>query len=325
MIRKVFLATLNYDHPQTGMSRAFAGVFGSGNVAEYDYYQAHRAGKPIQVVTSEFIAAAKAFQPDWIWMQVQGSGVISAPGVEEVKKALPRCVISHWMGDLRTHVDAYLTSICRATHLTLISNRGQYDLFRSAGAPEVRYCQIGLDWDEDIIGLPWVPPFPVPDVVLCGNHYGDSFPGTGAREIAVKTLMDAHVNVGVVGGQWPRGYPVVGICTVKQQLQVYRKAKAVLSISHYNEIPGFYSDRLLIAMASGTPVVALYCPGLHYDVAWDSVYIYNDTAKLPDIVAKAMEDREIGARSRAAAIRNHSWFSRITDLLPVIEKIRAGL
>jgi len=325
MIRKVLLATLNYDHPQTGMFRAFAGVFGPGNVAEYDYYQAHRHGKPIQVVTSEFVAAAKAFQPDWIWMQVQGSGIISSNGIEEVGRALPRCVISHWMGDLRVHVDSYLTSICRAAHLTLISNRGQHELFKAAGAREVRYCQIGLDWDEDVMGLPWTPTFSVPDVVLCGNHYGDSFPGTKAREEAVQTLMDAHVNVGIVGGQWPRGYPVVGACTVKQQLGVYRKAKVCLSVSHYNDIPGFYSDRLLIAMASGTPVVAHYCPGLHYDVPWDSVYTYSDVARLPDLVAKAMEDREIGARSRAAAIRNHSWFSRITDLLPVIEKIRAGL
>lgn len=329
MIRKVFVSNINYDHPQTGMNKAFEGFFGKENVTHYDYFQRARdTNYGMELVNDEFLQAAVNSKPDWMWLQLQNTAIISAKTIQKVRDALPKCVITHWMGDCRHEVDDYLASICKVTDVTFTSSIGYLGLYLAAGATIAKYLQIGLDWDEDVLGLPaWDPPYPVPDVVFIGNHYGDRFPATSQREAAARALFEAGINVGVVGDGWgKKGVPIVGNCTVKQQHHVWKRAKVGISVNHYQNIEGYYSDRHLIAMASGTPLVCQYIPKLeeHFknneELAW-----FNNTDELRNIVKNLLENpsrrAEIGAAGRRKVIKDHTWFNRIQEVYCLIEDL----
>lgn len=326
---KVLAATINYDHPQRGMLHALRGIFGETNVVDFDYLTLSKQ-HGAESTNTQLVATARAFQPDWVWLQLQDTGVITPAALGQVRAACPQAVLTHWTGDARPHVSPYLGSICKAADLTLTSAAGLIPRFQAAGAKHAEYLQIGVDWEEDVQGLPaWEPPFRVPSVVFCGSYYGSTFAeGTRDREQAIRALQAAKIDVGIVGTGWPRNYPVVGRCDVKQQVHVYRRAQVALNVNHFNGLTSYYSDRQLIAMVSGTPLVCHYMPelerefqnGLH--CLW-----YRTEAELVEAVQKLLADpargRDMGRAARAEIIRNHTWFTRVLSVLPRVEALRA--
>lgn len=321
-IQRCLALTLNYDHPQNGQMAALRALV--PDVVEIDYLN-----MPANEANAKVLEAAHHFRPDWIWAQLQETNVVSADTLREAKRICPTARVTHWTGDCRQEVSPYLSSICEATDTTLISSVGQLPMFRAAGAKDARYMQIGVDWEEDVLGLPeWIPPFKVPEVVFCGGFYGDKFPGTKDRLDCIRALQDDGIDVGVVGPGWPGDINMVGQCTVKQQHHVYRRAKVVLSINHFNDIENYYSDRHLIAMASGTPVVAKSIPGL-----WEDFDVVQELAPFvvaedPVVMVKEVERllkkdpwlrSSMGRRARQEIMKNHTWFARFSKLISEIE------
>jgi hypothetical protein len=339
-INRVLVAPLNYSHRQRGQVEAFREVFGKDNVREFDFMAIHRQGDN---PNTRLIACALEFKPDWIWLQVQGVDVIHGTTIERIKREMPRCLITHWMGDLRLEVAPGLADICKTTHVTLLSNadKTQYEMYRKAGAREVAYLQIGLD-PEDILttrGNDWDPPFEVPDVVFCGGYYGHvpAFAqGTKERLEAIRALLASGIHVGVVGTGWPSDIPVIGACTPKQQVHVYKRAKVALSINHFNHLERYYSDRHLIAMASGTPVAAFFVPGLEHEFCdGQECLMWDSTGRLISAVKNLLDGgpfdwktdgdgyrmemwanaAAIGASGQRAVLQRHTWPARIRRLV----------
>ena len=328
---KVLLATINYDHPQRGMLHAFQGLFGERNVWEYDYLDKQRTGLRPEQLNEGFYSTISRYQPDWVWMQLQDTNVIQPYAIEEARRQCRQPVVfTHWTGDCRPTVSPYLSSICRATDLTLTSAKGQLPLFQAAGAHLVKYLQIGLDWDEDLFpAAPWVPHFEVPAIVFCGSYYGSNFPkGTLEREAAIRALQAAGLPVGIVGNGWPGSFPIIGACGVKEQVHVYRRAKVALNVNHFNDIERYYSDRQLIAMASGTPLVCRKVPGLEHEfLDHEDCVFFEDEHELVEhcrwLLDNPKKAQLIGECGRATVLQHHTWFSRILEVLPVVEEIRA--
>jgi hypothetical protein len=170
-LRRVLVAPLNYDGPQEGQLHAFRGIFGVDDVLEFDYMAEQRRGLDDDAVTRRFVDAARGFRPDWIWMQFHGTEVPRPWGVTEIRRDLPACAVTQWMGDARPVPPPALVAMCHATHATFVSNAGQVPLYLAAGAPRAAYVQVGLDWAAHVLGLPeWTPPFRVPEVVFVGHH-----------------------------------------------------------------------------------------------------------------------------------------------------------
>lgn len=323
-IRRVLVAPLNYSHRQEGQYQAFREVFGDG-VQEFDYMHYVRQDKSPD---KKLIAAAEKFSPDWIWLQLQNSEAIRPETLAELRRRWPRCLVTHWMGDCRPQVASYLASVCRETHGTLISSVGQIPLYRAVGAPRVTYCQIGLDTAADLDGIPpWDPSFRVPEVVFCGGYYGhvaEFARGTAQRLATLTALTRAGLDVGVVGGGWPSDIRTVGECHVKQQHHVYRRAKVVVAVNHFNDVDRYYSDRLLIAMASGTPVVAWHVPGLEHEFT-NMLHLILATSeadfvdRVKWLLAHPAEAAAIGRAGREKAARDHTWTARIRQILPTVE------
>jgi spore maturation protein CgeB len=329
VINRVLVAPLNYSHRQVGQIEAFRRVFGDLNVLEVDWWREVQLGNNPGAVLVE---AARVFKPDWVWLQIQGSDSFPPVSLDRLREAVPGCYVTHWMGDCRAKVPDTLADICRRTHATLISNVGQGDMYKKAGAPRVHYVQIGLD-PEDLVDT-GPPPFKVPDVVFIGNYYGhvtDFAEGNATRLATVRELAaDPRISVGVVGAGWPKDVPVVGTCHVKQQHAVYSRAKVALSINHFNTIDRYYSDRHLIAMASGTPVVAKYVPGLELEFEPDvECVMANSPREILYRVETLLADDQlrgaIGLRGSVRALKDHTWYERIHRLRPLVEEWRNAL
>lgn len=332
-IKRVLIAAINYDHPQRGMIKAWADRY-PHNVREYDFLQRNRDGLTYEDINLEFVAFARDYRPDLLFMQLQESGVIQPDSLRAIREALPRTVVAHWMGDCRVSVSDYLAGICRITHVSLVSNVGQlymYDYF--AGPGRSKYLQIGLDWDEDVLGLPaWNPPFRVPDVVFCGGYYPESFPdGTSERVQTIRAIQNAGVDIGVVSpGPWPADIPYAGSCTVKQQHHVWKRAKVCLNVNHFNQIERYYSDRQLISMASGKPVVCWGVPGLErefQDRKHCLFFRYPQEAvhRVLELLGNPTLAAQIGAAGREEVLKNHTWAKRVEEVLPELERIHASL
>lgn len=328
MIKKILSATINADHPQLGMEDAFRAIYGAENVRVYDYLKRFRETNNKGIVNEEFARACAEFKPDWLWMQLQMTNVITPQTIEHIRGILPGCVISHWMGDLRSSVSPDLAALSCATDVTLISNAGQLDKFRELGAKVVEYCQIGLDWKEDVEGIPeWTPPFRVPPVVFCGNYYGSTFPGSAQRIEGVKALRAAGIDVGVLGTGWPGDIPVIGQCHVKQQHHVWKRAVVAININNFNDVLRYYSDRQIIAMASGTPLVCAYIPGLEEEFQNDVHCLWFKTPQeLVDHVKRLLADEalrtRIGEAGRAEVLRAHTWEARFREWGPRMEELQ---
>ena len=337
MINKILMATINYDHPQRGMEGAMSFIFGAKNVFHYDYLTEQKLGAKKGLINSMMLEVAKRLQPDWVWLHLQDSEVIEAPTLLELRRLFPKAVLTHWTGDVRNSVSPYLSSICKAAHLTLISSVGQIPMFKEAGASDVQYCQVAVDWDEDVRGMVGAPPrWAVPDVIFMGSYYpagvaGSLFPGTVDRIKMVNLLMKTlGRKFGVVGRGWPPGTPVLGHCNVKEQYHIWKRAKVGINVNHYNDIEGYYSDRQLIAMVSGTPLVCKYIPGLEREFENGKHCLwYKELDELPVLVQKLLDDPDLRARigtaGRLEVMRNHTWLARLIDLIPVVEGIQAGL
>lgn len=332
-VRNVLLLPLNYDHVQHGMIDGFRQVFGSDRVAVFDYMCAtpRPLGPPTRSVDDvrvDFCEYIHQRKPDLVFMQLQETGVIHADTIRAARGFSPKTVFAHWTGDYRPVISPYVESICRATDLTFASSVGQLKDFTLAGAADVNYMQIGIDWGPDVLGIPaWEPPFTVPEIVFCGNHYADGpwAAGTAQRLADIRALKARGFDIGVVGTGWPADIPVVGQCAVKQQHHVYTRAKVVLSVSHENTVDRYYSDRLLIAMASGTATVARHFPGLEDDFPDGVLPAYSTETELFEIIAdmRATEEwrKVVGLSQRAYVRATASWFSRITQqLLPMVEE-----
>lgn len=330
---RVLVLPLNYDHPQLGMISAFQHAFGSRNVDVFDYLAVYRGlGEKPELrglVDDGFLARVRTFQPDWIFAQLQETDVISPAALAAARHAGgQRAYVTHWTGDYRPQLMPYTCEVSRACDLTMASSRGQLVDFTKAGSPDVMYVQIGLDWDEDVLGLPpWTPPFAVPEVVFLGNHYagGPWVQGTAERLAVAQALQQAFGwRFGVVGHGWlGNGVNVVGTCTVKQQHHVWKRAKVAINVNHENHVANYYSDRLLIAMASGTPVVTWRVPGLEDEFVIDEDLL---VATSPDGFVAATQRlladpyrHLVGANGRDKVMREHSWYARLLQILPEIE------
>lgn len=323
-VRKILAGAIN---PEGGMVQGFRAVFGAENVWSFDHAGLSKAGVPRAEISSSFVEAARQHQPDWVWLQIHDRDTLLPEAIQEVKNLLPSCVVTHFMGDYRPVIGELLASIAQVCHLALVSNEDQPKDFVEAGAPEAMYCPIAADWSEDILGIPdWDPPFRVPDVVFCGSNYGDVFPGTKDRETAARYLMDSGLDFGIVGKGWPSNFPMVGHCSRNQQVQIYRRAKVVLSINNYNTVRRYYSNRQFVALASGRPVVVKTVPGIQDDFKdGEDCVFYTKPKHLPKIVESILEDPtwayQLGCGGRSVVLERHTWFSRILKVLPRIEMI----
>jgi len=321
---KVLYLPLNFgDVVQSGVYDAFREAGAELQVFDFFHiYQAHRKRKTI--VREQLLKKALGFRPDLIHMQIQHTNIIDAKTIKTIKTRLPKTIISNWTGDVRVYVPKSYREMARQSDFNFISSTGQIDMFQKAIGKPIKYWQIGYNPKL------YFPPRKMPkkfiwDACFVANYNKrESYPGRAAREqtslILKKQFGDRFC---LYGGSWPRKYDSKGSLDQKRVAQAYHKSMCLISVSHFNDLNHYFSDRLLMCMASGRPTISLSFP------KWESYF----TDKCDLVIADSVEDipnkvkwlknnpdiaNYIGKSGAEKARAEHTYFSRINELFDMV-------
>lgn len=281
----------------------------------YDFYGVWERTHNKTTVSNEFLNKVRTFQPQLIHMQLQFTGLIDAHIISEARKISPGVVITNWSGDVRSMAIPNFTNVANVVDYSLISSTGQLDMYRQAGCTNIRYWQIGYD-----------PKFNYPmysteftyDVSFLANNYGNTFPDGPLRYSVAGNLRSTFGNrFGLFGS----GYhpPAPGIDPINAN-KVYNSSICALSISNFNNISHYFSDRLLYCIASGRPTITWHFPGIEsYFIEGQEIFVARSVNDVVDIVNYCKANPEVatqvGINGYNRAVREHTFTSRIIELL----------
>jgi glycosyltransferase involved in cell wall biosynthesis len=156
------------------------------------------------------------------------------------------------------------------------------------------------------------------DVSFLGNNYGPIFPDGNLRFSVANTLRSHFGSrFGLFGSGYSPGAPVA---QPSQANEVYNNSVCTLSISHFNSVSHYFSDRLLHCLASGRPTITWYFPGFEsYFIEGKEIFVARSADDIVDIVnyCKTNPDiaKQIGMNGYQRALKEHTFTSRVMELL----------
>lgn len=266
-------------------------------------------------IKNDFLNHVKNFQPHLIHMQLQFTGLLDVDAFQQARKICPGVVITNWSGDVRATAQPTFTSISNSIDYSLISSTGQLDLYQKSGCPNIKYWQIGYD---PKVAFPLNKTNFKYDISFTGNNYGNTFPDGPLRYSAVQDLISAF---GDKFGLFGANYPGMNKSTLPHESnEIYNDSLCVLSISNFNSISHYFSDRLLLCLASGRPTISWNFPGCEdYFVDKRDIFIANSNKDIIDAVkyckANPKIANEIGYNGHTKVVKEHTFTSRVIELL----------
>jgi len=215
----------------------------------------------------------------------------------------------------------------------LYSSMSQVRAHRSRGMHRAAYLQIGFDEDryypgEDDRGACRY------DAVFLGNNYDDrnwsSMPGHGAdlrRAIVREMQSQLGDRFGLFGSGW--GSAATHLAPASSG-DIYRDARFAISLSLCSHLERYTSDRLLRALACGTPVLMkTFSDQASFGlVSGQNVLTWDRAGEALSLLrawsAPERHDalRELGWSGASLARTHHSWGARMLELIPLIAAAR---
>jgi len=272
-------------------------------------------------VAHEFLTKVKKFQPNLIHMQLQFTGLIDASVIAEARKLSPGVVITNWTGDVRDSAQKPFLDTAHEVDLSLISSTGQLEMYRRAGCKNVKYWQIGY---HPKVNYPMNLDLFKYDVSFLGNNYGHTFPDGHLRTGVVDSLRSTY---GVKFGMFGTGYvPACPTIEPVRANEIYNQSVCALSISHFNNVSHYFSDRLLHCLASGRPTITWYFPGVEsYFIEGKEIFTARSVKEITDIVEYCKSNpeiaRQVGMNGYQRVLKEHTFTSRVVELLHMTDLI----
>jgi spore maturation protein CgeB len=248
-------------------------------------------------------------------MQLQFTGLIDASVLMEARRLSPGVVISNWTGDVRASTQSNFTGVASAIDHSLISSTGQLDMYKQSGCDNVKYWQIGYDPKTS---YPTNKSSFKYDVSFLGNNYGHTFPDGHLRVSIAETL---RATFGSRFGLYGSGYaPAAPMVDPSNANSIYNDSVCALSISNFNNVSHYFSDRLLYCMASGRPTISWHFPGYEsYFIEGKEIFIARSAKEVIDIVSYCKANPEIakqvGMNGYQRVFKEHTFTSRVIELL----------
>jgi len=282
----------------------------------YNFWGHWEATKNRIAVENEFLTKVRQFQPHLIHMQLQFTGVLSANVLNEARAACPGVIMTNWSGDCRAHAMSEFTQVGNAVDYSLISSTGQLEMYRNAGCKNIKYWQIGYD---PKVNFPKNNQDFQYDAVFIGNNYGNTFPDGHIRTGAVSFLNGALSRFKAFGTGYGQGISAIDM---KQTNDIYNQTICPISISNFNNVSHYFSDRLLYCVASGRPTISWYFPGCEsYFVEGSEIFYARSNSDIVNIVNYCKENpevaKQIGINGHKRVLREHTFTSRIIELLNI--------
>jgi spore maturation protein CgeB len=295
---------------QSGTTQAFKRL--GVDLNSYDFWSAWQHNSNKDVIANEFLQRVRTFKPQLIHMQLQFTGIIEPHTLNEARKICPGVIITNWSGDCRANVVSDFTKLTNSLDYSLMSSTGHLAMYRNAGCHNIRYWQIGYD---PTIYRPLHYSKFQHDAVFAGNNYGNTFPDSMLRTNAISFLSAKLPTFKAYGA----GYPGNSI-DPRQMNEVYNKTICPISISNFNNVGHYFSDRLLYCVASGRPTISWYFPGIEsYFIEGSEIFIAKSNQDILDLVNYCKENpdvaTQVGINGARRVAREHTYDSRIIELL----------
>lgn len=322
MIRVMFLP-LNYgDVIQSGVYDAFrqAGC----QLEIFDYFMIYMKRKNSRAVRDDLINRVRRFRPHLLHMQIQHTTIIDARTIAKIKADFPETIVTNWTGDVRNYVPPTFRRLSDVSDFNLISSTGQLDLFEKATGRRPLYWQIGYN---PRLCFPAAVPNSkfLCDAIFIGHHNTrENYPGAPTRLKACQILRrDLKSRFHLYGSGWPRDLRSLGSMDQRKVNTAYHNSACCISISHYNELNHYFSDRLLMCMASGRPTISLSFPNWEsYFIDGCDLMIADNVNEIPSKVKFLVENPDvanyIGSQGAAKVYAEHTYLSRIKELLSLV-------
>jgi len=289
----------------------------------FDYFKKYHQTKNIQTTRQSLINIAKRFKPHLIHLQIQHTSIIDYKTIQRLKAENPRTIVTNWTGDVRNYVPPTYKKISEVADFNLISSTGQISMFENSLGKRVNYWQIGFN-----------PKLYFPknkggqfkhDCVFIGHHNSrENYPGAAQRLKACTLLRRAFNDRFLLhGSHWPKSLRSRGALDQRKVNEAYSNSLCNISISHYNDLENYFSDRLLMCMASGRPTIALKFPGWQSFFAdMGDIVIARSIDEIPNKVRMLVDNPDlanyIGQNGAAKVMAEHTYYSRIIELLEMV-------
>lgn len=286
------------------------------NLEVFNFLSLWERTKNKENVANNFLQIVKNFQPDLIHTQIQFSGIIEASTFKKAKDICPKAIITNWTGDCRAIPDPSFIRLSHACDYSLISSTGQIPIYENAGCKNLRYWQIGYSpkvyYPKKYTNFKY-------DISFIGNHYG-SFPDSKLR---YETCFELHKSLNDRAGIFGAGYSFgARTIDIKEGNEIYNQSICALSISHFNNVSHYFSDRLLYCLASGRPTISWHFPGYEdYFVDGKDIFIARskeDIFKFLNFCKQNPEEaNKVGENGWRKVFHEHTFTSKIIELLNI--------
>jgi len=296
---KILFAPLNvFGSEQIGQRRGMHEVFGKENVVEWDYLHDSELPK------GEF---------DLSWMQLQQNN-LSLDILKDLQARVK--FMTQFTGDIREVVPREFYQRKEYFDLTYIASKGQIPIYEKV-CGKVKYMPIAVD-PVEVIPTKQIPLSNSPKIVFIGNNYV-GFPQSQERLDLCRVLTEHFPNFGVLGIGWPSSVRGFGACPVKEQGNWYSSAKIVICINNFNDVAGYWSERNLWCLASGTPMLMRRFPDIEEHFPPDTCIYFED---INDCIRKVKETlqnpsewyEEMTRKARKLVLTKHNWSCRFKQL-----------
>lgn len=323
MIKVLYLPLNSKDNVQQGMYDAWNDL-SFVNMRVFDFLNIHESGVNISNVNQMFLREVEEFQPDLVHMQLQMTKIILPGSINLAREKLnKKCIFTNWSGDVRNSASKEMIDISKAVDYSFISSVGQLDLYKNSGGKNIEYWQIGYDHK---LFYPLNKKEFKYDLVFAGNAYSQSaFADSKKRTDMVIELKKYFKDRFMIFGS---GYNLnlgqkISSISFKDLNEAYNNSRCILSISNYNDISHYFSDRLLICLASGRPTISYRFPDYETYFSHNSDILIshsvNDIINQVEYCKKNPEFADKIGRNGAAKVKaEHTYKSRAVELLKII-------
>lgn len=267
-------------------------------------------------VNNKFLNHVKEFKPDLIHMQLQMTDVISNQTLVQARRIVPNAVITNWTGDIRKEPSKSFIETSKYVNYSLLSHVGQLQAYKNAGCNNARYWQIG--YDPKNFKPTKFNNFKY-DITFAGSNY-NIFPDSKLRLNIVRNLKKRYGSrFGLFGNGYPKNLKAT-FMPIEKINETYNDSLCVLSVSNFNDISHYFSDRLLMCLASGRPTIMYRFPKYQsYFGHLNDILVANSIDEIISMVEFCKRDlneaNRIGKNGHLKINAEHSFTSRIIELL----------
>lgn len=292
-----------------------------GDVRTFDWL-ARKKAVGVHDMNDELVLECLQFEPDVIFMEETFTGDIFPQTIVKIKSNLKVGVVD-WCGDIRAEIPQSMINMSDAVDWVMLSNKPQVVQLRRMGK-RAEFLPSGCATNIYKPTKPNREKYPA-DIIFLGSG-GRHYPNSELRE---KMVIGLHERYGdrfaVYGRGWnKRKYPFVKpfIEPIEEEPVAYSSCKIAVGINAF-KWDGYTSARMWKAMGSGAFYVTHYFPGIgdwftrSEDIEWWNTL--NELFSIIDYYLKRDDERRRVARNGCAKVRaQHSWLSRMEDMLRIV-------